>query len=497
MKEMYTANPFQRKLPKISLACGLILALTACAVGPDYVRPEAASVSRFTREQDPVSASSVDLVKHPIQADWWRDYQSDALNDIVELALKHNPNVEAAEATLKVTRANVRAQQGFFFPAITAGFSGVRGNTGNNITAPTVNWDANTYSYSLQTATFNVGFTPDIFGLNRRQVESLEAQSKNAQYQLDALKITIASNVIAAVIQEAALAEQYAAQQELVRLGSMQLVTARKMLSLGYFSRLDLANQEMAYAASVQGSLAVKKLLDQTRDLIAVLCGQLPSTELKLVNLEKVQIPAHLPQAVPSQLVDQRPDVMAAEALVKSANAQIGVAIANMLPQFSIVGSLGGAANVWSDLFSSGNPFWSLTGNVGQVVFDGGTLYNRKRAAEAATEQAVAQYRATVIVAYQNVADTLYALEADKTAFDTALENEKANLAIANGLQQQFEKGYASEPAAQLARQGYLSARTARLQAQATYLGDTVALYQSLGGGWSRDSSESQHTTTN
>jgi len=453
------------------------------------VRPEAPKLSSFTREVEAASSKADEPLPDRIQADWWKDYQSASLNQVVELALKNNPTVEAALANLKVAKANVRAQQGFFFPSIGAGYSGSRGNVGNYVSAPTsvVNDDS---SYSLQTAQLSVGFTPDIFGLNRRQVESLKAQASSAQFQLDALKTTVASNVIAALMQEAALSEQYAAQQESVKLGLAQLVTARKLFSSGYFSRVDLANQESAYAASQQAAFAVKKLLDQTRDLIAVLCGQYPSEELKLVELSAMKIPAHLPQAVPSQLVDQRPDVLAAEEIVKAANAQIGVAVANMLPQFSIVAAMGGASNAINTLFASGNPFWGVTGNLSQTLFDGGTLYFRKEAAEAATAQALAQYKSTVLIAYQNVADTLYALEVDKQALDAAIENEKAILAIATATKQQFEKGYVAEPAYQAAQQSFLSARTARLQAQATYMGDTVALYQSLGGGWTRESSD-------
>ena len=299
---------------------GLALGLSACSVGPDFVRPEAPKLSSFTREVEASSSKADEPLPDRIQADWWKDYQSASLNQVVELALKNNPTVEAALANLKVAKANVKAQQGFFFPSIGAGYSGSRGNVGNYVSAPTsvVNDDS---SYSLQTAQLSVGFTPDIFGLNRRQVESLKAQASSAQFQLDALKTTVASNVIAALMQEAALSEQYAAQQESVKLGLAQLVTARKLFSSGYFSRVDLANQESAYAASQQAAFAVKKLLDQTRDLIAVLCGQYPSEELKLVELSAMKIPAHLPKAVPSQLVDQRPDVLAAEEIVKAANA--------------------------------------------------------------------------------------------------------------------------------------------------------------------------------
>lgn len=489
MKEMNNVKKLKLKSTRIMILSTLALGLTACSVGPDYVRTQTTAVSSFTRDVDSAAIQAGEPIATRVETDWWKAYQSEALNQVVDLALKNNPTIEAALANLKVAKANVRAQQGFFFPSVGAGYSGSRGNVGNYVSAPTsvVNGDS---SYSLQTAQLSVGFTPDIFGLNRRQVESLKAQANSAQYQLDALKITVASNVIAAIMQEATLSEQFTAQQESVKLGLAQVVTARKLFSTGYFSRVDLANQESAYAATQQAGFAVKKALDQTRDLIAVLCGQYPSEALKLVELSAMKIPAHLPRAVPSQLVDQRPDVMAAEELVKAANAQIGVAVANMLPQFSIVAAMGGASNAINTLFASGNPFWGVTGNLSQTVFDAGTLYFRKEAAEAATAQALAQYKATVLVAYQNVADTLYALEMDRQALDAALENEKALLAIATATKQQFDKGYAAEPAFQLVQQSYLSAKTARLQAQATYMGDTVALYQSLGGGWTRESSD-------
>lgn len=482
MKPAYSLN--WRRGPV--LATALCLGLAGCAVGPDFVKPQAPAVQSFVRPQDGHILSGLGAGDQAIKEQWWHDYQSDAMNEIVELALKNNPNIDAAIANLKAAQANVRVQQGFFFPTIGAGYVGTQGNPGYTIAPPT-NTDIGSV-YALQTAQLTIGYMPDIFGLNRRQVESLQAQAKISQFQLDALRITVASNVIAAVMQEAALSEQFAAQQRAVQLAQGQLKTARKMFAEGYYSRVDLANQESAYTAAQQALLGYRKALDQTRDLLAILCGKFPSEEIVRVKLEAIRVPERLPSAIPSRLVEQRPDVMAAEQLVKSANAQIGVAIASMLPQFTIFGVIGGAASAFNAMFNGDNVFWAATGAVGQTLFDGGTLYFRKQAAEAVTAEALAQYKAAVIAAYQNVADTLYALDVDKQTLLSAIDNEQALEAIQSATQKQFDTGYASEPANQLAQQNFLNARTARVQAQVTYMGDTVALYQALGGGWAGES---------
>jgi NodT family efflux transporter outer membrane factor (OMF) lipoprotein len=343
----------------------------------------------------------------------------------------------------------------------------------------------------VNNAGLSVGFVPDIFGGNRRAVESLRGLENNAKYQLVALQITIVTNVIQTVAQEITLKEELRLATAAERSAFKQLEHLRRMAAIGYNSGLDLAAQESAYALVAAQVPLIRKLHEQSLDMLSVLCGELPSKTLEIPNLDSIKIPSDLPAAVPSGWIEKRPDVRAAEEMVKSSNAQIGVAIANMIPQISISGFTGATAGAFSSLKETLNRSWSETLNANQTLFAGGTLLARKRSAEANLEASLGQYKSTVLTAFQNVADTLYAIEQDRRAFEIARDNAEANKKVFDYTQLQFDKGYASEPMLLSAEQLYLAAEVNRLQAYALYLGDTAALYQSLGGGW-KDSDKSK-----
>lgn len=449
----------------------------SCAVGPDFQKPDVPQVSSFTREPGTLEVGELSS----IDADWWKAYGSPQLDVLVQLALKNNPNIDVAIANLKVAQQNVIAQQGFFFPQVGAGLTASRQNVGSTL-APAIN--GTTSVYGLQTAQLSVGFTPDIFGGNRRQVESLKAIANAQELQLEALRITIATTVIATAVQEAVFREQLQMAKESVEAAKLQMVHAKRMADLGYISGIDLANQESAYAQAASQVPALKKLREQTLDMLAALCGQVPSQPLLLPNLDSIHIPAKLPNALPSTLVGRRPDVKIAEEMVRASNAQIGVAISNMIPQFSITGVLGGSATAFSEMFNGANNIWGIAGGVGQPIFAGGSLFARKNAAEAAYDASLAQYRATVIAAFQNVADTLYAIDNDGKLYQLARDSELANQKVYDKTLQQFDQGYTSEPGLLAAKQQYLQSKMNAIQAYSVYLGDSAALYQSLGGGW-------------
>jgi len=458
-------------------ALALLVWISGCAVGPDYVKPNAPEVKAFTREPEQIEHFEPKV----IVSDWWRAYGSETLNQLVELALKNNPNIDVAIANLKIAQQNVIAQQGFFFPQVGAGYVASRQNVGATL-APAIN--GNNSVYGLQIAQLSVGFTPDIFGGNRRQVESLKAIANAQKYQLEALRTTVITTVIATAVQEAVLREQVQMAKQAVEASQLQLAHSRKMADLGYISGVDLANQEAAYAQAASQLPAIRKMREQTLNLLAVLCGQFPNQALLLPSLESIRIPDQLPSSLPSNLVEQRPDVKIAEELVKASNAQIGVAISNMIPQFSITGVLGGSASAFSEMFNGANNIWGIAGGVGQPLFAGGTLLAKKRAAEAGLDASLAQYRATLLTAFQNVADTLYAIDNDSKSYQLAKDGVVATQKAYEKTLTQFSTGYASEPALLGAKQQYLQAQINAVQAYAVYLGDTAALYQSLGGGW-------------
>ncbi len=495
-----------------------VLALLAslasgCAVGPRYHRPEAPADAGYA--PTPLAESSTPAPIHGGEAqrlingrdipfEWWQLFQSPALNELVQRAFKANPTIAAAQAALEQAQELVYAQRGYFFPTVAANYNferqkiagnltlddapGVQGN-GDNLTPPVQSLTSVPHThplfYDFHTAQLTVGFVPDVFGSNWRQVESLAALADAQRFALEATYITLASNVVAAAIQEASLRAQLEAVQRIIEADERSLQILRDQFRLGQAMRIDVAAQEAALAQAKTMLPPLQEQFEQTRDLIRALVGNLPNQDVpETFELDALQLPPELPLSLPARIIEQRPDVRAAEAQLHSANAQVGVAVAAMLPQFDITGVIGGNADQFPWMFRSGGPFWDLVGSLTQPIFEGGTLLHRKRAAQAALRQAAAQYQSTVIAAYQNVADTLHAslLDADSLAANVDAENAaKVTLDLT---QRQMEIGYVNYLALLSAETAYQQAVLTRVQAQATRYGDTVALFQALGGGW-------------
>ena len=478
----------------------------SCAVGPTYHKPEAPAPADYSPAPLPEVTTGAEVhggeAQHLISdrgipSEWWQLFQSPALNALVAQAFKTNPTVTAAQAALAQAKELVRAQRGFYYPSVGAGFQaervkvagnntqssslGIQGN-GENLGQPLQ--PATPLYYQFYTAGLTVGFVPDVFGANRRQVESLAAQADAQRFALEATYITLASNVVGAAVQEASLRAQIEATQQIIAAKEKSLQILRDQFQLGFAMRIDLAAQEAALAQAQTALPPLQKQLEQTRDLLRALIGHLPNDADETFDLDALQLPPELPLSLPAKIIDQRPDVRAAEAQLRAANAQVGVAVAAMLPQFPITGTLGGNAAQIPLLFGSGGPFWTLVGGVTQPVFAGGTLLHTKRAADAALKQAAAQYQNTVIGAYQNVADTLHASLSDADALAGAVETENAAKVTYDLTRRQMEVGYVNYLILLNAETTYQQALLARVQAQAIRYGDTVALFQALGGGW-------------
>ena len=463
-----------------------------CAVGPDFKRPTAPAVDRYGRASlGAKTTATTDITAgeaqkfvpgQDIMHDWWTLFESPQLNDLIEKAFKTNPTLVAAQAALRQANELVYAQQGVFYPSAKANFSPSRQQASAALSPPL---STNQLTYSLHTTQVDVSFLSDVFGGNRRQLESLQAQSESQRFELEAAYLTLASNVVAAVIQDASLREQIAATREIIEIATKSLALLRRQLEVGYIAGLDVAAQEAALAQAEQALPPLQKQLEQNRNLVAALAGGFPSDDaVERFELATLHLPQELPVGLPSKLVEQRPDVRAAEAQMHAASAQIGVAIANRLPQFTITAAYGGVSTKFSQMFANGNPFWSVIGNVAQTLFAGGTLLHQQRAAEAAFEEAAAQYRSTVITAFRNVADTLYALQADADSLKAAVAAEQATRKALDLTLKQQQLGYVNYLALLIAQQAYQQALSTRVQAQASRFGDTAALFQALGGGW-------------
>jgi len=471
-------------LAAVTLVCG-------CAVGPNFRRPAAPTVDSYTRPSLFSTTASVDAAAGNAQRlahgqdlphDWWTLFQSPALNTLVERTLRASPTLVAAQQSLRQAMALVAAQRGLYYPSVQGSFSPSYQKTSATL-APPLN--SAQLRYTLYTAQVTVGFAPDVFGGNRRQVEALLGQAEAQGFQLHAAYATLTSNVVAAAVQEASLRAQISATREIIAISTRSVELVRRQFELGAVAGLEVAAQETALAQVEQTLPPLRRQLEQNRNLLTVLAGRLPSDDLEeTFELASLQLPTDLPVGLPSRLVDQRPDVRAAEAQLHATSAQIGVAVANQLPQFTITGAYGGSSTSIASMFANGNPFWTIAGNVAQSIFDFGTLLYRRRAAEAAFEQAAAQYRSTVLTAFQNVADALYALQADAESLKATVAAEGAAKRTLDITLKQQQFGAVNYLALLSAQQAYQQTLIARVQAQANRFSDTAALFQALGGGW-------------
>ena len=476
----------------LSIAVGL--ALSACAVGPDFHAPEAPQVADASHPYTPaplpaMAASNPSPAYVPqrfvdgrdISATWWEAFQSPALNALVQSALAHSPTVTAAQATLRQAEENYRADYGSkVFPSVSAQFQAARekypiydagipaGATGN-----------------LFTAGLDLSYTLDIVGGNRRELEGVRAAIDYQRFQVEATWLSLTSSVVATAIQEASLRAQLKVTHDVIDNETKSLGVISKQVQLGALARGALLQQQTLIAQDQAQIPALEKALAQTRHQLAVLAGRLPGDAgLPTFDIDSLALPRELPVSVPSALVRQRPDVRASEAQLHEASAQIGVATAALYPQITLSANVDRESLKIGRLFDTGTTGWTLVGGLVQPIFNGGALQAKKRAAVAAYDAAQAQYQSTVLNAFLNVANTLRAIDTDADAVTANADAERLANEALGLVERQYELGAVSYLASLDAQRTYLSTRVALVQARAARFTDTAALFQALGGGW-------------
>jgi NodT family efflux transporter outer membrane factor (OMF) lipoprotein len=469
-------------------ALAAVTLLASCAVGPDFVHPAAPEITRYTREPlAPHTSSSAGQSQHfvagrDIPKEWWAVFKSPALNALIQRSLANNPNLQSAMATLRAAQQAVYAQEGKFFPLVQANFNPTRNQTPATLTPVPASGAS---IYNLYTAQLQVSYTFDVWGLNRRAVESLQALADVQRFEIEAAYLALTSNVAVAAITEASLRGQIEATDQLIAINGKMLGILQRRLDTGYGNASDVAVQAAALAQAKATLPPLRKALAQQRDLLAALSGAYPSEgPREIFRLANLHLPVDLPVSLPSQLVEQRPDVRAAEEQLHAASAQVGVATANLLPNFTISANGGYSNTVFAALISPQSLAWELAGNATQTIFDAGTLLHQLEGARDTYQAAAWTYRGTVIGAVQNVADALRALQNDADALRAARDFERAAKKSFDLAQQQLDKGQSNVLLQLTAEQTYLQASIQVVQAQAARLTDTAALFQALGGGW-------------
>jgi NodT family efflux transporter outer membrane factor (OMF) lipoprotein len=467
--------------------------LAGCAVGPNFKAPEAphsagfAPAGQIAPETPAVALPGGEAQRFvegmDIPGQWWTLFQSAQLNALIERALANSPTLQAAQAALRQANETAAAQRGGYYPSVSGTVESQRQKASG--AAFGIPGFPSSYYYNLQTASVNVSYTIDAFGGTRRQVEALQAQAEYQRFALEASYITLTANIVAAAINEASLRAQIAATDAIARSQQRQLDILQVRFTAGGASHADVLQQQ----ATLQGTLAtlptLHSQLAQQRNQLAAYVGSLPSDYTGAeFTLDSLNLPQDVPVSLPSKFVEQRPDVREFSALLHQATAQIGVATANMLPQITLTASYGQDASTWSNLFSPASNVYSLIGSLTQPIFKGGQLLHQRRAAVAAAQEAAANYQATVITAFQNVSNTLYALQADAAALAAQTTAERAAADSAALVQAQYKSGAASFVQVLSAEQTQQTAAVALVKARAQRFADTAALFQALGGGW-------------
>jgi len=467
--------------------------LAGCAVGPDYVRPAGPAAARFTEQALPADTGAVGVQAGgdqvfsqaaDIPGAWWALFRSPVLTGLVAGALRRNPTLEAAAATLRQAQETAIAQQGALFPSLSAQLSRTREKV-SGAEAGLVGPQAVSQVFGYYDGQLNVSYTFDVWGQIRRGVEASQAVAQAQRFQLEGAANMLAANTANAAITAASLSAQIRAEDQLVASETRLLKTVRSQFELGAATGTDVATQEAQLANTQALVVPLQTQLQQARDQLAAYLGRVPAEAgLPPLELTDLTLPALLPVSLPSRLVDQRPDIRAAEAQLHQATAQLGVAIANRLPQFTLTGAIGSAPAKIGDLLTPGNGIYTILTQALAPLFQGGTLLHQQRAAVAAAQAAGFTYRATVINAFQNVADVLTALQGDARALaatETAARAAARSLSLA---QVQYGAGGIAYLTVLTSQTQYQNAAIALIRAQAARYNDTVALYVALGGGW-------------
>ncbi len=488
--------PYRRRTGLARLAAALSAAAVAsgCAVGPSFRRPPAPDVDRYVAGDLPIdlNAGADATAQHvaigaTVTATWWQLFRSDALDAVLRQAVADNPTLAAARATLAQAQQAVREARAAFYPQVDFGATIERQQTGSR-TLQSVNGTSARVSapaqniYSLGPT---VSYLPDVFGGTRRHVEQEAALAEQQRYEVAAAYLTLTGNAVTQAIALASARLQLAAAESIIADDERNLGLVKDTLAAGKAAEVDVLTAESQLANDRTLVPPLRQQISTARHALAILVGKFPGEwSAPDFDLAELTLPGELPLSLPSELVRRRPDILAAEAQLHADSAAIGVATAQMFPSFPLSASFTAGAATTSALFPAASSAWTLAAGLTAPIFHGGALDAQRKAAIAAFEASLATYRATVLQAFGQVADTLRALEHDAELVDAERRVLDASTATLELQRFSYQAGKATllqlldaERVAQQARLGYARARAERYQ-------DSAALLVAMGGGW-------------
>lgn len=455
----------------------------ACSFGPNGNPPAMPAPAHYGADEQPtqtVPAQGVTqqfVVGAKAVPEWWRTFQSDELNALVDEGLRNSPTLDAADKSLKAAREQLRAQVGSnMLPTIDAGGQAARQRA---LAIPEAG--PNTFLYNTFVGQLQAQYTFDIFGAARLANAALASRVNVQAFQFDAARRALAANIVTAAISAAMLDAEVQTTERLVTLANEQARDTQRRYDLGAVSHSDLLNAQQS-AASLAASLpAARQQLLTTRHALAVLLGRTPDQAPPPLDLASLHVPEQVPVSVPSDLLKARPDIEAADATLKAAAADVGVATAQMFPSITLNASMGQGGFSWPVALSGAGAIWSIGASITQPIFHGGALFAQRRAAVASYEAVTSQYKQTVLAAFQNVADTLASLEHDAQSLDASNVAARAAQHAFDETSARYRLGAVPVSASRASEQQYRNARLDEIRYTGARLNDTAALFQAMG----------------
>jgi NodT family efflux transporter outer membrane factor (OMF) lipoprotein len=475
---------WNRSKAAILLSCLLV---ASCAVGPNFKPPEAPPVTQYTSGQEPTKTIAADGKAQTFEAgsqvvqEWWQLFKSPQLDMVIKEAVAQNHSLQAALARLRQSQETLKAGYGVFFPQFGGSFQAQR----EKFSPAQFGTVFPGSTFNLYTFTASVSYILDVFGEQRRTVENLAAQRDYQKFTALATNLTLLGNVANAAIAAAGYRAQIEATEQLIRLQEEQVRLTESQSTAGITPYAEVVSLKAQLAATEATLAPLRQNLSKSQHLLAALVGRTPGQWASPhFNLAEFTLPRELPVTLPSELVRQRPDILAAEGQLHAATANIGVATAALFPSFTLSGDIGKNVTDLTKIFSKAGNFWSFGGSVSQPFFQGGTLWFQRKAAIEATQASLEDYKQVVVTAFQQVADTLRALEHDAEllkAQSQALSSAQEALDL---VQANYAGGMVNYLQVIIANNQYQQAKLGYIQAQALRLQDTAALFVALGGGW-------------
>jgi NodT family efflux transporter outer membrane factor (OMF) lipoprotein len=461
--------------------------IASCGVfGPDREPPQMSLPAHYTaaapepntdaRPSEGAGAADNTAPARAI-ADWWTVYGSATLDAWVDEGLRASPSLGAARHHLDAARELLRGQVGSsLLPSVDVGFDPSRQRA---LSLPGL--PQQTFLYNVFAAEIKTSYSFDFFGAAVLADRALAGQVRQQSYEWEASRRALAANIVVAAIDAASLREQLAATEELVAIAERRAAQTAARFRLGSAPRTEMlaADEDAATVAASLPSLRAELLA--VRHTQALLMGRTPDGAPEPLALDALELPARVPVSVPSDLLHQRPDILAAEAAVRASADKAGAAAASMFPTLSLSAAYGRGGFDWSTFTSPAGAIWSVGGSLTQPLLHGGALRARKRQYEAEYAAAVDDYRQTVLAAFKNVADTLVALESDAAALAQYQRAAEAAEAFDRDTAARYRLGATPLNLSLAARQQFRSMRVQYLRARAARLADSAALFDAMG----------------